>query len=163
MPQKRICGGTHWRHDYFLTEAGREKCRRCHRLNPLGVPAYIRFWDHVEIGDGCWTWTGAKSRDGYGLFTVVGSGPFRRTVQAHKYAWMMLRGVAPQDGQEFDHTCHNRACINPDHLRVVSHIINMNSRKRSNKCNRGHLIYEPNISMRTGVRRCLLCSLAVVS
>lgn len=34
-----------------------------------------RFWSNVRIGDGCWEWTAAKNRDGYGRFRVDGHRP----------------------------------------------------------------------------------------
>ncbi len=34
-----------------------------------------RFWSRVNKTDGCWEWTAAKNRDGYGRFRVDGHRP----------------------------------------------------------------------------------------
>ena len=62
---------------------------------------------------GCLIWTGALDRDGYGL-TYVGA-PWA----AHRLAWLLAHGPIA-DGLVIDHLCHNRTCIEPDHLRVVT-------------------------------------------
>ena len=80
-----------------------------------------RFWRHVDKGapGGCWQWTAGGNQLGYGQFRT----PDGMKV-AHRVAWELLRGSIP-DGMELDHRCHNRGCVNPDHLRVVSRVENM--------------------------------------
>nr|DAL36436.1 MAG TPA_asm: homing endonuclease [Caudoviricetes sp.] len=84
-----------------------------------------RFWAKVDragevpahaptLGP-CWNWTAARGRGGYGNFWR-GGGVY---VNAHRFAWELAHGVAPQ-GMEVDHRCHNRACVNPAHLRLVT-------------------------------------------
>jgi len=67
-----------------------------------------------EPMSGCTLWLGAKTLFGYGQ---VWDG--RRTVLAHRVVWEMERGPIPE-GLVIDHRCRNPACINPDHLRVVT-------------------------------------------
>lgn len=43
---------------------------------------------------------------------------------AHRYAYELLVGAIP-DGMQIDHICHNRACVNPGHLRPVTRKQNM--------------------------------------
>lgn len=62
----------------------------------------------------CLEWTGSRMRNGYGTTTVN-----RGSVLAHRYAWERANGPIPE-GMEIDHICHNRACANVEHLRLVT-------------------------------------------
>lgn len=73
----------------------------------------VRFWDKVEKGPHCWTWTGGTSR-GYGKFKHAG-----KMASAHRIAYEYLVAAIPT-GMQIDHTCHIRSCVNPNHLRVVT-------------------------------------------
>lgn len=125
---------------------------------PLVAPS-IRFWDKVEKSDGCWTWTAAKIRTGYGRFSIgVGN-----HVYAHRFAYEDLVGPIP-DGLTLDHLCKNRACVNPKHLEPVSlrdNILRGDSpsaaHARKTHCPEGHP-YEGNNLLRSGgSRRCRIC------
>ena len=73
-----------------------------------------RFWGNVrKIEGGCWEWEGFKSL-GYGRFYYEGI-----TVGAHRQAYEWLREPIPK-GLTIDHLCRNRACVNPEHLEVVT-------------------------------------------
>lgn len=78
-----------------------------------------RFWSKVEKTENCWNWTAAKVRTGYGVFTIKTSDPTRQQA-AHRYSYELNIGPIP-DGHEIDHMCHNRSCVNPGHLRPVTH------------------------------------------
>lgn len=72
---------------------------------------------HVVHPAGCWWWTGALDRHGYGR---VGKG--RRgwgMLPAHRAVYLLLVGPIPQ-GYEPDHLCLNPPCCNPDHLEIVT-------------------------------------------
>lgn len=60
----------------------------------------------IDPDTGCWNWTGAKVRGGYGGH---GSG------RAHRVAWELLVGAIPE-GHDLHHLCGNRLCVNPEHL-----------------------------------------------
>ena len=74
-----------------------------------------RFWAKVEtsLGD-CWNWTAVGNGTGYGRFWDG-----IRMMLAHRFLWEQVNGVIPE-GFELDHLCRNRACVNPQHLEVVT-------------------------------------------
>lgn len=84
-----------------------------------------RFWPKVEKGPGCWEWIGSKAR-GHGKLGVKG-----RTVYAHRISYELMNGPIP-DGLEIDHMCHNRGCVNPEHLRAVTSKQNNENRLGAN-------------------------------
>ena len=79
-----------------------------------GLPktAELRFSGRVSIASetGCWIWTGAKDRDGYGRFWIGG-----KTKRAHRVSYEAFKGPIPGD-LELLHSCDNPSCVNPEHL-----------------------------------------------
>lgn len=117
---------------------------------------------HPEPNTGCWLWSGALSRSGYGHF-----GTFGRTVLAHRWMYEWKVGRIP-DGLCMDHLCRVRCCVNPDHLEPVTK--GENSRRspimgrpdkgwRLTHCKRGHPYSGPNVWFSVnGLRRqCKAC------
>lgn len=94
----------------------------------------------VETPTGCWLWQGPLDRDGYGTFYFR-----RRNRRAHRVGYFHLNGAIPA-GLVVNHTCRNRACVNPQHLHLVDAATNamkdssspayVNSQKAT--CPRGH-------------------------
>jgi hypothetical protein len=150
-------------HDWQLAVANgveRQKCTRCGKLNPLGVPPWIRFWDHVKMGaqDECWPWIGRVSHQGYGYFTIM-FGKVKKVVSAHRYAYFLNRGEFPVGTTDIDHLCKNRGCNNPLHLEAVTHRVNIQRAKLKDRCKRDHDLTLPDAwyTYAGGRRRCRLC------
>lgn len=83
-------------------------------------PAEERFWRHVEKTDGCWNWLAAKTKAGYGQFSIG----YANQVFAHRFAYELMIGPIPK-GMEIDHLCFNRGCVKPVHMEVVTREVNI--------------------------------------
>lgn len=82
-----------------------------------------RFMARVDKTSTCWNWTGTIYPDGYGILQVNGT-----RVRAHRYSYELVNGPI-QGGLILDHKCHNRRCVNPDHLREVNDKKNQENRQ----------------------------------
>lgn len=65
---------------------------------------------HERLGSPCWAWTAHRLATGYPRF---GKG------YAHRWSYEHYVGPIP-DRHSVDHRCHNRGCVNPDHLRAAT-------------------------------------------
>lgn len=75
-----------------------------------------RLVEYVELQpNGCWQWTGALNRRGYGTMVVPGAS----TTRAHRVVYEDMRG-AISAGLTLDHLCGNKACVHPQHLEPVT-------------------------------------------
>lgn len=77
-----------------------------------------------EPMSGCWLWTGAVNRRGYGSIGEGSRGSDRRTTLAHRAAWTVFRGPIPL-GSCVLHRCDTPPCCNPAHLFLGSQTENI--------------------------------------
>lgn len=68
----------------------------------------------AETSSGCWEWQLSKCRDGYGMMKVAG-----KTLRAARVSYTEFKGPIPEGLLVFQ-VCKNRACVNPDHLEVIT-------------------------------------------
>lgn len=73
-----------------------------------------RFWSKVDKTDGCWQWRGTITPGGYGQFSIKG-----KHYTAHRLSVVASGRLIPA-GLVCDHLCRNRACVNPDHIDIVT-------------------------------------------
>lgn len=118
-----------------------QRARKAGNLKPLPKPSPVeRFMSKVdregpvpakrpELGP-CWEWTASKNRLGYAMFTVAGRG----SIAAHRWYYEQLHGEVPRK-LDLDHMCHNRGCVNLDHLRPATRKANAENREGPRKGN----------------------------
>jgi hypothetical protein len=84
--------------------------------SPTFDPAFVARFRALTKDErwGCVVWMGCRNR-GYGRVQVAG-----RQMVAHRVAWMIHSGEEIPEGLVIDHLCYNKACVNPDHLEVVT-------------------------------------------
>jgi hypothetical protein len=104
--------------------------------------------------DDCWFWAGYQFVDGYGGIWSTVRNQYER---AHRVIYESVKGDIPE-GLQLHHICHNRLCVNPDHLTPVTIKENVllgngiaAQYARRTHCIRGHEFSE-------GSRNCEICN-----
>ena len=127
----------------------------------------MRTWTdkHVVNNDGCWIYDGYISTTGYGMRSYMG-----RPTQAHRAYYRHYIGEIPE-GNELDHLCRVRSCVNPDHLEPVTRLENSRrgeggraraaQMRAKTHCAQGHAFDQDNtLIAKNGWRRCKACMAA---
>lgn len=88
----------------------------------------VDVFRHIDMRggpDACWPWLASTSANGRPYFTAKG-------VRKLAYQWTheLATGAAPGKGQMLLHSCDNKLCCNPKHLRLGSHQENMDDMKQ---------------------------------
>ena len=81
-----------------------------------GLTPEQKFWKGVQkMESGCWHWTGHTDRYGYGRFQSVVFGI--KVSTAHRFSHILHTGEMLTPDVLVMHSCDNRLCCNPDHLK----------------------------------------------
>ncbi len=98
---------------------------------------FERHADKFQIvpWSGCWIWTAAADRKGYGQVRIGGRAG--GIVYAHRLSWEARHGPIPkgQDGLCVLHRCDVPSCINPDHLFIGTNANNVADRDAKGRGN----------------------------
>jgi HNH endonuclease len=109
---------------------------------------------------GCWLWTGAWKREGYGEVTIKGE-----VCYVHRVMYERFCGPIPE-GYHLHHLCWHRHCVNPAHLLAVSPREHQDfewrnigfQNKAKTHCLNGHEFNEQNTYITAnGGRDCRVC------
>lgn len=112
-------------------------------------------WQRITLGstpDGCWSVEGSCA----GAYPSFWTG--ERMEYIHRLMYWLFVGEIPF-GQEIDHTCDNKGCPNPRHLKAVTH--QENNRRAAHRratCFRGHLLDGIRVNNGVLTRYCLTCN-----
>lgn len=129
------------------------------------IPPHTRIMAAVTLASGpldtdCWVCSLSISANGYS--SVMLRDP-RRRESSHRFMYVHHFGPIP-DGLVIDHLCSVHACVNPDHLEVVTYAVNTARGVSPNAltvktglCKRGHSMDDAYVSC-TGKRQCRSCS-----
>ena len=74
---------------------------------------------------GCWEWQRSKTLAGYGICIINGKNKYAHRHYYEKYVGNIL------EGYEIDHICHNKSCVNTEHLRLATKVENQQHKKKN--------------------------------
>jgi len=103
-----------------------------------------RFYSHI-ISDYmnpniCWEMDLKSRIDGYGSFSIDG-----RSYRAHRISFQIHKGLIPNN-LLIRHSCHNKRCVNPNHLNFGTHQDNINDTVNDNLQLKGSQIVQSKLT-----------------
>jgi hypothetical protein len=98
----------------------------------------VNFWKKVDqngptmphMDTPCWTWTGAKSKQGYGYFGIG-----RSIFKAHRIAFVLDGRTLCDPKPQALHYCDNPSCCNPSHMFCGTNSDNVADRMKKGRSN----------------------------
>ena len=97
-----------------------------------GVPFTPLYERYDILPNGCWQWNSSLSPRGYPRFTVRD-----KTFPAHRFFYEFYHSTKIPPDMALDHLCKNKACVNPQHLEVVTSGVNTRRAILKKECKRG--------------------------
>lgn len=91
------------------------------RCNEIPSFNHERFLSKIRVNrkSGCWEWIGPIYKGtGYGNLCIN-----YKKYLAHRISYSIFTGINNLENV-VDHICRNRKCVNPDHLRLVTTLVN---------------------------------------
>lgn len=138
-------------------------------MSKLPQDVIDRFWSKVNKSGDCWLWIAGRSAQGYGKFFYSKGINGQKNLQAHRISYLLKNGELI-NGLVIDHVCKNTSCVNPMHLRQVTHRFNTvdnsispvanNARRTHCACGVELSIKNiiPNLYKKHGWRHCVFCN-----
>lgn len=128
------------------------RIRTCYRMSDFFEKLIASLAKHSERGGGvglsdCMIWFGCTDHNGYGIKRVKWPSGATRLEKAHRLAYMADRKIyclpkLDESGLQLDisHLCHTKNCIEPSHLTLESHTLNLSRSycKSSGACSFEH-------------------------
>ena len=114
--------------------------------------------------NGCWVWTGNKTKLGYGKITIQYRNQYVHRVSAHLYLGFDLNSDV-----QVQHKCNNPSCFNPEHFdfgdqsKNIRYAVEQGRHGRKNQfssvglCIHGHAFTPENTILSLRGRSCRIC------
>lgn len=129
---------------------------------PYDLPDWIESKIIPEPMSGCWLWMNALDGHGYGRLRLGRHKTLAQCYSAHRFVYEFYNGPIPDD-LVIDHLCRNHCCVNPDHMEIVTHQINITRGTAPSAvnfhrtvCVNGHSL-ENAYLIPSGGRKCRIC------
>jgi hypothetical protein len=126
----------------------------------IRIPMLLaRILTRVRLTEaGCWEYQGWKTALGYAETDLAG-----KKWRLHRFMYYALTGEEP--AADIAHSCHNRACLNPYHIRPKTHQENLMESSAAKRlqgqgkthCKRGHPLDGDNLVPYSPFRSCRIC------